>query len=234
MRKLKDLQAERVLDAGFFAKDPQQLAQDLLGKVIYSHYQQLWLAATIIETEAYYIEDKASHSSLGFTQKRKALFMQPRTIYMYYARGGDSLNISAMGEGNAVLIKSGFPYLSADNGEKQLVKMQQLNPKKDEQLRSKEKLCAGQTLLCKSLGLKVSEWDQKTFQQDKFYIADVGDRPKKIIQTKRLGIPQSRDEGLMYRFIDYQYARYCTDNPLRKRSWYLGRDYVMISSSMLD
>jgi DNA-3-methyladenine glycosylase len=36
--------------------------------------------------------------------------MPAGTIYMYYAHGKASMNVSAQGEGNAVLIKSGFPY----------------------------------------------------------------------------------------------------------------------------
>ena len=79
----------------------------------------------IIETEAYYINERGSHASLGFTEKRKALFMKPGTIYMYYARGGDSLNFSCLGDGNAVLVKSGFP---ASNDPTMLQKMRQLNP----------------------------------------------------------------------------------------------------------
>ena len=79
------------------------------GKIIYSKYNDLWLTAQILETEAYYLNDKASHASLGFTEKRKALFMPPGTIYMYFSRGSDSLNISCHGEGNAVLIKSEYP-----------------------------------------------------------------------------------------------------------------------------
>ena len=71
------------------------------------------------------MNDRGSHASLGFTKKREALFMKPGTIYMYYARGGDSLNFSCQGEGNAVLIKSGFP---ASDNPILLHKMRQLNP----------------------------------------------------------------------------------------------------------
>ena len=99
-----------MLSAHFFARDPCEVACDLLGKVIRHSYRGKWLAAQIIETEAYYLVDKGSHASLGFTPKRAALFMPAGTIYMYYARGRDSLNISCEGEGNAVLIKSGYPY----------------------------------------------------------------------------------------------------------------------------
>ena len=96
-----------------FNQDAQVLAQALLGKVIRIKHDELWLAARIIETEAYFLADKASHASLGYTEKRKALFMPAGTIYMYYARGRDSLNSSAQGEGNAVLIKSAYLLSSA-------------------------------------------------------------------------------------------------------------------------
>jgi DNA-3-methyladenine glycosylase len=191
----------------FFNRDPQIVARALLGKILSHYYEGTWLSAIIIETEAYYIHDKASHASLGFTQKRKALFMPAGTIYMYYARGGDSLNISCRGKGNAVLIKSGFPY---GNDKNMLELMQTLNPSQKGTPRQREKLCAGQTLLCKSLHLKVPEWDQKNFEPEKLRIDDVGLCPHRIIQTTRLGIPKGRDENLPYRFINSEYINYCT------------------------
>src|SRR3990167_6381914 len=100
----------RALPASFFDRDARLLARELLGKVIRHRHGEQWLSARIIETEAYYLDDKGSHASLGFTHKRRALFMPAGTIYMYYARGGDSLNISCQGKGNAVLIKSAFPF----------------------------------------------------------------------------------------------------------------------------
>jgi DNA-3-methyladenine glycosylase len=205
------------LDVNFFNRDASCVAQALLGKVLRHYYQGIWLSAMIIETEAYYLHEKGSHASLGFTEKRKALFMPAGTIYMYYARGGDSCNISCQGEGNAVLLKSGIPY-TPDADEKMLATMHQLNPRANGRgLRIINKLCAGQTLLCKSLGLKVPDWDQKNLDATTLRIDDVGYQPQEIIQTPRLGIPQGRDEHLLLRFIDYQYAAYCTRNPLTKR-----------------
>ncbi|MBY0378072.1 MAG: DNA-3-methyladenine glycosylase, partial [Gammaproteobacteria bacterium] len=199
-----------MLTADFFNRAPLVVAKELLGKVIYKRYESLWLAAMIVETEAYYLEDKGSHASLGRTPKRQALFMPAGTIYMYYARGGDSLNISCRGEGNAVLIKAGIPY---GDDPLSLATMHHLNPVKNS-LRQREdhRLCAGQTLLCKALNIKVPEWNQRTFDKDFFYIADVGYRPQTIVQTVRLGIPQGRDEHLPYRFIDTQYAHATTKN----------------------
>lgn len=203
-----------MLSSPFFNRDAVITAKDLLGKVLRVKYQSSWLSAMIIETEAYYIHEKGSHASLGFTEKRKALFMPPGTIYMYYARGGDSLNVSCKGEGNAVLIKSAIPFLDEKTAQKEIEIMQGLNPQKNrKEFRAIEKLCSGQTLLCKALGLKVKEWDQQAFDKNKFYIEDVNYKPDKIIQTKRLGIPAGRDEHLLYRFIDFKNAKFCTKAP---------------------
>jgi len=215
------------LPDSFFNRDAQTLARDLLGKVIRHKVGELWLSARIIETEAYYFEEKGSHASLGYTEKRKALFLDGGHIYMYYARGGDSLNFSAQGPGNAVLIKSAYPWVDAFSNENSLAQMLVNNPNPDGSIRTPERLCAGQTLLCKALGLKVPTWDAKRFDQELLFVEDVGQTPPRIIQTTRLGIPTGRDEHLMYRFVDAAYARFCTRNPVR-RGQVEGRDYHFI------
>jgi DNA-3-methyladenine glycosylase len=216
-----------MLSRAFFDRDPQDVARELLGKVLRVRYRDIWLSASIIETEAYYIHDKGSHSSLGYTEKRKALFMPAGTIYMYYARGGDSLNISCQGEGNACLIKSGRPYIDANTPAKMIKIMQSLNPMPSGKIREPDKLCSGQTLLCKSLGLKVPEWDAKTFDVEQFFIEDVGYKPQRIIQTRRLGIPLGRDEHLLYRYIDYEQALHCTQAPYGKKGFKQNLEYIL-------
>lgn len=205
-----------MLSKSFFDQGAEDLAVALLGKVMRVKSNGLWLAAQIIETEAYYLHEKASHSSKGYTEKRKAMFMDPGTIYMYYSRGGDSMNVSARGEGNAVLVKSGVPYLKGPKAAEKLAAMQRLNPRKNsDEPREEKRLCSGQTLLCKSLGVTVKEWDQQQFLKNKFHIDDVGYVPEKVIQTPRLGIPEGRDNHLLYRFVDDAYADRCTQNPFR-------------------
>lgn len=217
----------RALPDSFFHRDAQTLARDLLGKVIRHKVGDLWLSARIIETEAYYVSEKGSHSSLGYTEKRKALFLEGGHIYMYYARGGDSINFSAEGPGNAVLIKSAYPWVDAVSDENALAQMLLNNPDASGNVRPPERLCAGQTLLCKALGLKVPMWDAKRFDEEQLFVEDVGQHPPRIIQTTRLGIPAGRDEHLMYRFVDAAYARFCTRNPVR-RGQVEGRDYTII------
>ncbi len=190
----------QILRPDFFDRDAQCVAQDLLGKVLQVKHSELWLMARIIETEAYCLDDKASHASLGYTEKRKALFMSPGTIYMYYARGGDSLNFSCQGDGNAVLIKSAYPVGSID-GDHGLATMISNNPGLNGKPRSANKLCAGQTLLCRSLGLKVPEWDGQLLNDLTFRVIDDSYQPDKIVSTSRLGINPERDAQLPYRKI---------------------------------
>src|SRR3990167_2286966 len=214
----------RPLNDAFFQRDAQTVARALLGKVIRHRVNGLWLAARIIETEAYYLAEKGSHASLGYTDKRRALFLPGGNIYMYYARGGDSWNFSAEGPGNAVLIKSASPWLDEISPATALLAMQQHNPDAQGQPRAPERLCAGQTLLCRALALKVPQWNGQRFDQQRLFVEDLGLRPTQIIQTTRLGIPPGRDEQLPYRFVDASFARYCTRNPLR-RGQLEGRDY---------
>ena len=217
-----------ILSPPFFNRAACDVARALLGKIIRRKVQGHWLAARIIETESYYIDDKGSHASLGYTEKRKALFMPPGTIYMYYARGKDSFNVSCKGDGNAVLIKSAFPFEDEHTDAKAIPIMHSLNPTESGELRPIDWLCRGQTLLCAALNIRVSDWDQAQFNAQSFYLEDAGLKPKRIIQTTRLGIPQGRDEHLKYRYIDYDFARYCTSNPLTKRGWIEGEQYLVI------
>lgn len=203
-----------LLSRSFFNADARTLAKNLLGKVIFHLVDGLWLAASIVETEAYYRKEKASHASLGFTEKRAALFMPPGTIYMYYARGGDSFNLSCRGEGNAVLIKAGVPYMEAPHGRDMLERMRRMNPLPSGRLRTPERLCAGQTLLCRSLGLRVPDWDKRRFDPAKLQLRDVGRNPIRVVRTTRLGIPEGRDGHLPYRFVDLRHVRSSTRNPL--------------------
>ncbi|MBN3860712.1 DNA-3-methyladenine glycosylase [Pseudomonas frederiksbergensis] len=225
--RASDMRPPKALPDAFFDRDAQTLARDLLGKIIRHRVDDLWLSARIIETEAYYCEEKGSHASLGYTEKRKALFLDGGHIYMYYARGGDSLNFSAQGPGNAVLIKSAYPWVDELSGPASLAQMLLNNPDAQGRPRPSQKLCAGQTLLCKALGLKVPVWDAKRFDHEVLLVEDIGPAPGHIIQTTRLGIPHGRDEHLMYRFVDAAYAAYCTRNPLR-RGQVEGRDYFLL------
>lgn len=222
----------RPLPDSFFDRDARQVALDLLGKVLRRRYGELWLSARIIETEAYMLDERGSHASLGFTHNRRALFEGGGAIYMYYARGGDSLNFSAQGPGNSVLIKSAYPWVDAISGPDSLATMHTLNPARDGRIRPIEKLCAGQTLLCRALNLKVPDWNARGFDVGEFFVDDAGLAPEQIVQSTRLGIPPGRDEHLPYRFVDAAYARHSTRSPLG-RTRLEGEHYQLLEGGAL-
>lgn len=105
--------------------------------------------------------------------------------------------------------------------------MQDNNPNTQGLPRAPEKLCAGQTLLCRALGLKVPDWDGQRFDPQRLFVEDIGEVPQQIIQTTRLGIPHGRDEHLLYRFVEAAHAQHCTRNPLR-RGQIEGRDFFRL------
>jgi DNA-3-methyladenine glycosylase len=217
-----------MLPTSFFDRDAAELTRALLGKVMRRRVEGTWLAVSIIETEAYYIDEKGSHASLGRTPSREAVFMPAGTIYMYHSRAGDSLNFSAHGAGNAVLIKSGYPYVDGQSPEASIEVMRRLNPAANGRPRPLDGLCNGQTLLCRSLDLRIAEWTAQSFDRERFYVDDVGYTPERIIQTTRLGIPEGRDGHLMYRFIDDAHTSHCTSNPLTRRGAVEGVDYAIL------
>jgi len=95
---------------------------------------------------------------------------------MYYARGGDSLNFSAAGPGNAVLIKSALAWPDTRCTADAIARMQNNNPDRQGRPRPLQTLCSGQTLLCRALGLKVPDWDARSFDPQRLFVDDIGER----------------------------------------------------------
>lgn len=217
-----------MLSAEFFGREVNEVARELLGKVIRRRWRGRWLSARIIETEAYATREKGSHASLGRTPSREPLFMPPGTIYMYYARGADSLNVSCGGAGDAVLIKSAYPFFDERSPPSGLAMMQRLNPSRSGAPRPRARVCAGQTLLCRALALRVPDWTGRGFDKERFFVEDVGEAPAGILRARRLGIPTGRDEHLLWRWVDAGHARACTSNPLTKRSWTEGEEWKWV------
>ena len=186
----------------------------------------LWLSARIIETEAYYQAEKGSHASLGYTHKRRALFMDGGVIYMYYARGGDSLNFSAAGPGNAVLIKSGHPWVDARSGPEALARMQALNPDAAGRASAAQAVRRPDAAVPRP-GLESAGLGCAPLRPRGAVRGGRGRASSALVRCARLGIPAGRDEHLQYRYVDPAYAAFCTRNPLR-RGQVAGRDYVWV------
>lgn len=70
-------------------KDVVQIAKDLLGKIIVTHFEGGKTTARIVETEAYVAHiDKASHSFAGKrTGRNEHMYSAPGTAYVYICYG---------------------------------------------------------------------------------------------------------------------------------------------------
>ena len=115
-----------------------------------------------------------------------------------------------------MLLKSGHPVVDALSPAASLARMQALNPSASGGIRAPERLCAGQTLLCRSLQIRVPDWNAQRFTADQLLLEDDGYQPDQVLRAPRLGIPSGRDEHLFYRWVDAAYSRHCTRNPARR------------------
>jgi DNA-3-methyladenine glycosylase len=98
--------------------DTLGLGRFLIGKLLIHRLDDgAVLAGRIVETEAYGIDDPASHAYRGLTKRNRAMFEQHAHLYVYLIYGtSHCLNVSseARGIGAAVLIRAVEPISGLD------------------------------------------------------------------------------------------------------------------------
>jgi len=89
------------------------------------------------------------------------------------------------------------------------------------QPQTKEHLWLLRTMGVGDIAVLINKMDTVDYKEDAFnkvkaeltaLLKQTGYKPEKIIQTSRLGIPKDRDPHLLFRFIDYNYVRFCSKN----------------------
>ena len=99
------------LGADFFARPSDEVAPDLIGKILWSPRRG---GGRLTEVEAYLpVEDPASHSAPGPTKRNAAMFGPPGTIYVFLSYGVHHLlNVVCDRReiGSAVLIRAFEPF----------------------------------------------------------------------------------------------------------------------------
>ena len=102
MRKLPspDLKAAVALPFAFYARDPREVARDLLGKLLVRREGRRVRGGRIVEVEAYLgAGDAAAHAAAGLTPRNRVLFGPPGRAYVYFIYGNHfCLNVSCMPE----------------------------------------------------------------------------------------------------------------------------------------
>ena len=106
---------QKGLDASFYRRGVVDVAQDLLGKVLFVRNGGIFCAGRIVETEAYGENDRASHAYGGRRTLRNAsMFLAGGHAYVYLCYGLHiMLNVvcEEAGTGAAVLLRALEPCI---------------------------------------------------------------------------------------------------------------------------
>lgn len=177
------------LSKSFFKKDTISVARNLLGKYLVLGKK----IGKIVETEAYLINDPASHSFNGKTIRNSPMFGDPAHSYIYFTYGMHhcfNITTNKKGLGEAVLIRAIEPI-------KGLEEM-----KKSRRIDNIKNLCNGPAKLTQAFELTKSHNNLNLLDKNSPLKIMKGEKEKfKIIKTKRIGVKKGSDLNLRF-YID--------------------------------
>ena len=173
--------------------DTIKAAKNLLGhKLMYESPEGL-TSGYIVETEAYCTSDRASHSYKGKTLSNAPMFEEAGTVYVYFTYGmHHCMNIvtNKEGKGEAVLIRALEPIEGIDLMEKRRNK--------------KVNLTNGPAKVAQSMGINKSINGTSIFKGP--IRIENGIKPEVIVEAKRIGISQNKDEFWRFYIKDNKYV----------------------------
>ncbi len=172
-------------------------AQSLLGWKLVHDSVDGRTAGYIVETEAYSMEDPASHTFSGPSLRNAAMFKRAGTVYVYFTYGMHyCVNIvtGEEGHGQGVLIRAIEPVEGID-----LMKRRR-------EIDAVELLTNGPAKLTQAMG--ITKTLGGTHIDDKKIYLEPGIVPEKIVQTTRIGISRA---------IDHPWRFYVADNAFVSR-----------------
>ena len=185
------------LPRSFFARDPREVAGQLLGKILIRDSEGPQLAGRIVEVEAYLgTDDPAAHSAAGRTTRTAVLFGPPGHAYVYFIYGNHyCLNVSCEPEGKAGSVL--FRALQPLSGIEEMACARKIH------LRGPQdwpKLTAGPGRLCQAFGITRSRDNgcDLTFPSSGLWIASDRHRRGSISQGPRIGITKAAEMPLRY------------------------------------
>jgi len=181
----------RVLSRGFFERETEIVAREMLGTVLECESEDGLASGIIVETEAYLGEhDLACHAAAGRTARTEALYGPPGTSYVYFVYGMYwCFNAVTREEGlpSAVLVRALEPL----DG---IALMHERRPR----IRNAVDLTNGPGKLCTALGIDGS-LSRKSLQRKPLRIREGEPVPDdKVEVTTRIGITQCADWPLRW------------------------------------
>lgn len=186
------------LDHSFYnRKNVVQIARQLLGKILVTHFDGIRTAGRIVETEAYNgVEDRACHAFGGRRTKRtEHLYGEPGTVYIYICYGMHHLF-------NVITNKKDIPHAILIRALEPMEGIEQMlirtgKPSAD------YSLTKGPGNLARAMGISKIHTGGNLFSGE-IFMEDDGLRYNKdqIAVTKRIGVESAREDAeLPYRFI---------------------------------
>jgi DNA-3-methyladenine glycosylase len=186
----------KVLPASFYDRPTDQVAKDLIGKVLVKNAgsggRQCRLAGVIVETEAYgHADDPASHAHRGPTRRNAVMFGRVGRAYVYFTYGNHHcVNVSARSNdawAGAVLIRGIEPLEGIDE-------MSRARNIDDVRL-----LASGPGRLTQALGITLDHNGLDMTSPGSGLWIEEGNK-REAIATVRIGITKATDH--MWRFVD--------------------------------
>jgi DNA-3-methyladenine glycosylase len=173
----------------YLRADVEQIAKELLGKVLVTNWGGAFTSGRIVETEAYAGEiDNASHASRGRTPRTEVIFGTGGTAYVYLCYGIHQMfnivtNIS--GIPHAILIRGVEPMEGTG------IMLQRTGKKKVD-----ETLSRGPGNVGKAFGFHTSQCGFSLVGEE-LYIADDGFtiKPSMIGTSPRIGVDYAGDHA---------------------------------------
>jgi DNA-3-methyladenine glycosylase len=108
----------RRLPPAFYLRSPEVVAPDMLGKILIHHLHGELLTGRIVETEAYLgLNDPASHTAIGKTERNAVLFGPPGVAHVYFIYGMHycmSISCRPESEPGGVLLRALLPISGLD------------------------------------------------------------------------------------------------------------------------
>jgi DNA-3-methyladenine glycosylase len=178
----------------FYDRVAKEVAPDLLGRIVVHGTDGVRLTARIVETEAYAMDDPASHAFRGPTARNAAMFGPPGHLYVYFVYGMHfcaNVVVGGDGVGTAVLLRAAEPLEGV--GE-----MSRL--RKRERVRE---LCSGPGRLCQALGIDRSLDGADLVGGTDVWIEEGSPVPREEIVTgRRVGIRVGMERDWRYLIRD--------------------------------
>ena len=185
----KEIITSRRLTPCQYSAPCSELARFLLGKVLCRRCAEAGevIRGRIVEVESYPgHSDGASHSFLKRTERNKAMFMAPGTVYVYSIYGMyHCFNISSGGEGAAVLIRALEPL----SGLHTMRLNRETKRKNGAKIKKDKDLCSGPSKLCQAFDITKDLNCVDLCNSDEIWVEDGDEIPfDQMVNSTRIGI----------------------------------------------